>query len=46
MYSVIQKVVDAMIEKLTGAIFLFQLVVVVILGVAGNVWKASEARKK
>lgn len=38
--------VDAMIDKLTGAIFLFQLVVVVILGVAGNVWKASEARKK
>ncbi|XP_057852337.2 phospholipid-transporting ATPase 2 isoform X2 [Cryptomeria japonica] len=38
--------VDAMIDKLTGAIFLFQLVVVVILGVAGNAWKASEAWKK
>ncbi|KAH9325750.1 hypothetical protein KI387_005928, partial [Taxus chinensis] len=38
--------VDTMIDKLTGAIFLFQLVVVVILGVAGNAWKASEGWKK
>ncbi|CAK9323685.1 unnamed protein product [Citrullus colocynthis] len=36
---------DAMIDKLTGAIFVFQLVVVVVLGIAGNVWKDSEARK-
>ncbi|GLJ45839.1 hypothetical protein SUGI_0964970 [Cryptomeria japonica] len=38
--------VDAMIDKLTGAVFLFQLVVVIILGVAGNTWKASKAWKK
>lgn len=37
--------VDAMIDKLTGAIFVFQIVVVVVLGVAGNVWKDTEARK-
>lgn len=37
--------VDAMIDKLTGAIFLFQLVVVVVLGFAGNIWKDTEARK-
>lgn len=37
--------VDAMIDKLTGAIFLFQIVVVVVLGIAGNVWKDTEARK-
>jgi hypothetical protein len=36
---------DAMIDKLTGAIFLFQLTVVVVLGAAGNVWKDMEARK-
>ncbi|XP_023554352.1 phospholipid-transporting ATPase 2-like isoform X1 [Cucurbita pepo subsp. pepo] len=36
---------DAMIDMLTGAIFVFQLVVVVVLGIAGNVWKDSEARK-
>ena len=36
---------DAMIDKLTGAIFLFQLAVVVVLGSAGNVWKDIEARK-
>lgn len=38
--------VDGMIDKLMGAIFLFQLVVVLILGVAGNTWKAFEAQKK
>ncbi|XP_021717049.1 phospholipid-transporting ATPase 2-like [Chenopodium quinoa] len=38
--------VDAMIDKLTGAIFVFQIVVVTVLGVAGNVWKDSEARKQ
>ncbi|XP_031255329.1 phospholipid-transporting ATPase 2 [Pistacia vera] len=38
--------VDAMIDKLTGAIFVFQIVVVLVLGVAGNVWKDTEARKQ
>ncbi|XP_010556845.1 PREDICTED: phospholipid-transporting ATPase 2 [Tarenaya hassleriana] len=38
--------VDAMIDKLTGAIFVFQIVVVMVLGVAGNVWKDTEARKQ
>ncbi|KAI4363845.1 hypothetical protein MLD38_020012 [Melastoma candidum] len=38
--------VDAMIDKLTGAIFIFQVVVVMVLGVAGNVWKDTEARKQ
>lgn len=38
--------VDGMIDKLTGAIFLFQLVVVLILGVSGNMWKSFEAQKK
>ncbi|EYU20392.1 hypothetical protein ABFS82_01G016500 [Erythranthe guttata] len=37
--------VDAMIDKLTGAIFVFQIVVVIVLGIAGNVWKDTEARK-
>jgi len=37
---------DAMIDKLTGAIFLFQLTVVVVIGAAGNVWKEIEARKQ
>ncbi|THG19346.1 hypothetical protein TEA_028599 [Camellia sinensis var. sinensis] len=36
---------DAMIDKLTGAIFIFQIVVVIVLGIAGNVWKDTEARK-
>ncbi|XP_077216644.1 phospholipid-transporting ATPase 2-like isoform X1 [Tasmannia lanceolata] len=38
--------VDAMIDKLIGAIFLFQIVVVIVLGIAGNVWKDTEARKQ
>lgn len=38
--------VDAMIDKLTGAIFIFQIVVVLVLGIAGNVWKDTEARKQ
>lgn len=38
--------VDAMIDKLTGAIFVFQIVVVTVLGIAGNVWKNTEARKQ
>ncbi|KAG8089771.1 hypothetical protein GUJ93_ZPchr0011g27638 [Zizania palustris] len=37
---------DAMIDKLTGAIFLFQIAVVVVLGSAGNIWKDTEARKQ
>ncbi|KAB1209891.1 Phospholipid-transporting ATPase 2 [Morella rubra] len=37
--------VDAMIDKLTGAIFVFQIVVVIVLGIAGNIWKDTEARK-
>ncbi|XWS63438.1 hypothetical protein CRYUN_Cryun06bG0096900 [Craigia yunnanensis] len=37
---------DAMIDKLTGAIFIFQIVVVMVLGIAGNVWKDTEARKQ
>uniref|UniRef100_A0A0D9XRT0 Phospholipid-transporting ATPase n=1 Tax=Leersia perrieri TaxID=77586 RepID=A0A0D9XRT0_9ORYZ len=37
---------DAMIDKLTGAIFLFQIAVVLVLGSAGNVWKDTEARKQ
>ncbi|KAI8006156.1 Phospholipid-transporting ATPase 2 [Camellia lanceoleosa] len=37
---------DAMIDKLTGAIFIFQIVVVIVLGIAGNVWKDTEARKQ
>lgn len=36
---------DMMIDKLTGAIFIFQIVVVIVLGIAGNVWKDTEARK-
>ncbi|KAK6919103.1 P-type ATPase, N-terminal [Dillenia turbinata] len=38
--------VDAMIDKLTGAIFVFQLVVVIVLGIAGDVWKETEAIKR
>ncbi|KAH7285550.1 hypothetical protein KP509_33G033100 [Ceratopteris richardii] len=38
--------VDGMIDKLTGAIFVFQLVVVLILGIAGNMWKRFEGHKK
>ncbi|GMH07261.1 hypothetical protein Nepgr_009101 [Nepenthes gracilis] len=38
--------VDAMIDKLTGAIFVFQIVVVTVLGIAGNIWKDTEARKQ
>ncbi|XP_047170538.1 phospholipid-transporting ATPase 2 [Vigna umbellata] len=37
---------DAMIDKLTGAIFIFQIVVVLVLGIAGNVWKETEAKKQ
>ncbi|OIV92010.1 hypothetical protein TanjilG_20940 [Lupinus angustifolius] len=37
---------DAMIDKLTGAIFVFQIVVVMVLGIAGNVWKETEAKKQ
>lgn len=37
--------VDAFIDKLTGAIFLFQISVVVVLGFAGNIWKDTESHK-
>ncbi|KAE9586263.1 putative phospholipid-translocating ATPase [Lupinus albus] len=37
---------DAMIDKLIGAIFVFQIVVVMVLGIAGNVWKDTEAKKQ
>ena len=37
--------VDVMIDKLTTAIFIFQLIVVLILGVSGNMWKAFEAQR-
>ncbi|KAL8107222.1 phospholipid-transporting ATPase 2-like isoform X1 [Apium graveolens] len=37
---------DAMIDKLTGAIFVFQIVVVIVLGIAGNFLKETEARKQ
>ncbi|KAJ1685670.1 hypothetical protein LUZ63_017060 [Rhynchospora breviuscula] len=38
--------VDAMIDKLTGAIFLFQISIVIVLGFAGNIWKDTESRKQ
>lgn len=36
---------DAMLDKLTTAIFIFQILVVLILGVAGNVWNNYEKSK-
>jgi hypothetical protein len=36
---------DSMIDKLTVAIFVFQIVVVLVLGFAGNIWKNSHGRK-
>lgn len=36
---------DSMIDKLTVAIFVFQIVVVLVLGFAGNIWKDSNGRK-
>ncbi|GBG70477.1 hypothetical protein CBR_g6606 [Chara braunii] len=36
---------DGMIDKLSGAVFFFQITVVLILGMAGNVWKNLETRK-
>ena len=38
--------VDSMIDKLIGAIFVFQILVVIVLGTAGNVWKDTEAVKQ
>ncbi|CAA7402088.1 unnamed protein product [Spirodela intermedia] len=38
--------VDAMIDKLIGAIFLFQIVVVIVLGFAGNIWKDTEGQQQ
>ncbi|CAN6275550.1 unnamed protein product [Urochloa humidicola] len=37
---------DAMIDKLTIAIFLFQIVVVVVLGYFGNIWKDTQGLKQ
>jgi len=36
---------DAMLDKLTTTIFIFQMVVVLILGVAGNIWNDYEKSK-
>ena len=36
---------DAMLDKLTTAIFIFQIVVVLILGIAGNIWNNYEKDK-
>ena len=36
---------DSIIDKLTVAIFVFQIVVVLVLGFAGNTWKDSHGRK-
>jgi hypothetical protein len=36
---------DSMIDKLTVAIFVFQITVVLVLGFAGNIWKDSHAHK-
>ncbi|VAH31563.1 unnamed protein product [Triticum turgidum subsp. durum] len=36
---------DSMIDKLTVAIFVFQIAVVLLLGLAGNIWKDSHGRK-
>uniref|UniRef100_A0ACD5UA67 Uncharacterized protein n=1 Tax=Avena sativa TaxID=4498 RepID=A0ACD5UA67_AVESA len=37
---------DSVIDKLTVAIFVFQIVVVLVLGFAGNIWKDSHGRKQ
>ncbi|EEC84193.1 hypothetical protein OsI_30582 [Oryza sativa Indica Group] len=37
---------DAMIDKLTVAIFMFQIVVVLVLGFAGNIWKKNQGLKQ
>ncbi|KAL6851418.1 hypothetical protein ACP4OV_020351 [Aristida adscensionis] len=37
---------DAMIDKLTVAIFLFQIAVVLVLGFVGNVWKDTQGLKQ
>lgn len=36
---------DAIIDKLTAAIFILQIFVVVILGFAGNIWNDTQAQK-
>uniref|UniRef100_A0A453BTR1 Uncharacterized protein n=1 Tax=Aegilops tauschii subsp. strangulata TaxID=200361 RepID=A0A453BTR1_AEGTS len=36
---------DSMIDKLTVAIFIFQIAVVLLLGLAGNIWKDSHGCK-
>ncbi|XP_062225401.1 phospholipid-transporting ATPase 2-like [Phragmites australis] len=37
---------DAMIDKLTVAIFMFQIVVVLVLGFVGNIWKDTRGLKQ
>ncbi|CAL5032749.1 unnamed protein product [Urochloa decumbens] len=37
---------DVMIDKLTIAIFLFQIVVVLVLGYFGNIWKGTQGLKQ
>ena len=36
---------DAMIDKLTVAVFMFQIIIVLVLGFAGNIWKDAQRRK-
>lgn len=36
---------DAMIDKFTVAIFVFQIVVVLVMGFAGNIWKDTQGLK-
>lgn len=37
---------DAMIDKFTVAIFVFQIVVVLVMGFAGNIWKDTQGLKQ
>ncbi|TVU13805.1 hypothetical protein EJB05_37233, partial [Eragrostis curvula] len=37
---------DAMIDKLTVAIFMFQIIVVLVLGFVGNIWKDTKGFKQ
>jgi phospholipid-translocating ATPase len=36
---------DAMIDKLTVAIFMFQIIIVLVLGFVGNIWKDNQGHK-
>lgn len=37
--------VDSLIDKITMTIFSFQIVIVIVLGIAGNKWEDIKARK-